>query len=70
MNFPAGQLEIGESSPSVAILQKELSRIGYPERYVRACWGGLVPCGMAGTELLELFERIQPRYAALGLVQR
>jgi len=70
MNPGGNRLENTEKGNAFSILQEELGRVGYPARYVQAPWGGSVPCGMSGEELLRLYERIQPRYLAHGMNQR
>jgi len=64
---------LGKPKPdalSLEILESELGRLGYPEKYVRASWGGLVPCGMPGAKLLSIFERLQEEYRKAGFDQR
>jgi len=60
------------SSPedSENILHGELKKIQYPKKYVRASWGGLVPCGMKGEECWKFFEKLQTLYRSLGFTQR
>ena len=48
--------------PSDNPMTRELAKMGYYGRYARASWGGLVPAGMSGADLMALAKSLEPEY--------
>ena len=46
-------------------IQKRLASLGYYESFTRASWGGIVPKGISGEELLRLIEDCKEEYKAI-----
>lgn len=48
--------------PSDSPMIRRLAAVGYYGKYAKASWGGLVPQGMNGAELLRLAKESEPEY--------
>jgi hypothetical protein len=43
-------------------MTRELAKRGYYSRYQKASWGGVVPEGLPGSDLLKLIKELEPEY--------
>ena len=48
--------------PPTDPMTRELAKRGYYSRYKEASWGGVVPEGMLGSDLLKLVKELEPEY--------
>jgi len=47
-------------------MTRKLAEVGYYGRYAKAKWGGVVPEGLAGAELLRLAKECEPEYRKIS----
>jgi hypothetical protein len=48
--------------PPTNPMTRELAKRGYYSRYTTASWGGVVPEGLVGSDLLKLIKELEPEY--------
>jgi len=48
--------------PPTDPMTSELAKRGYYSRYHKASWGGVVPEGLVGSDLLKLIKELEPEY--------
>jgi hypothetical protein len=48
--------------PPTDPMTRELASRGYYSRYHEASWGGVVPEGLPGSDLLKLIKELEPEY--------
>jgi hypothetical protein len=51
--------------PAYDPMTRELAETGYYSKYVKACWGGIVPMGLDGRYLWDLRKELEPEYRRL-----